>query len=64
VLERAAQQSPNAKEIRYHLGMAELHAGRNERARSDLEAAVANGDKYPWSQDAREVLASLKTPAG
>jgi len=64
MLERAAQQSPNVKEIRYHLGMAELHAGQNERARSDLEAAVASGDKYPWSQDARSVLASLKAPSG
>ena len=64
MLERAAQQSPNAKEIRYHLGMAELHAGQNERARSDLEAAVANGEKSPWSQDARSVLASLKAPTG
>ena len=64
MLERAAQQSPNVKEIRYHLGMAELHAGQNERARSDLEAAVANGEKYPWVQDARDVLASLKTPTG
>src|SRR5581483_11654203 len=63
MLERAAQQSPNVKEIRYHLGMAELHAGQNERARSDLEAAVASGDKYPWSQDARSVLASLKAPS-
>jgi predicted Zn-dependent protease len=64
VLERAAHESPDAKEIRYHLGMTELHAGQNERARSDLEAAVANGDKYPWSQDARNVLASLKAPTG
>jgi tetratricopeptide (TPR) repeat protein len=62
MLERAAQQSPNAKEIRYHLGMAELHAGQNERARSDLEAAVANADKYPWAKDARDVLAGLKAP--
>ncbi len=39
VLERAAQRSPNSREVRYHLGMVELHQGLKERARGNLEAA-------------------------
>ena len=64
ILERAAERAPDAKEIRYHLGMAELQAGQSERARSDLEVAVSSATKYPWSDDARNVLANLKTPTG
>jgi len=64
ILARAAERAPEAKEIRYHLGMAELHAGQSARARSDLEAALSSATKYPWSDDARNVLASLKNPTG
>jgi Tfp pilus assembly protein PilF len=57
-------RSPASKEIRYHLGMAELRAGQTERARSDLEAAVAGSVKYFGSEEARTALASLKGRAG
>jgi tetratricopeptide (TPR) repeat protein len=64
VLERAAERAPNSKEIRYHLGMAELHAGQSARARSDLEMAVSGSQDTMWSNDARAVLAGLKDHAG
>jgi tetratricopeptide (TPR) repeat protein len=64
ILARAADRSPASKEIRYHLGMAELRAGQTERARADLEAAVEGSTKYFGSDEARTALASLKGRAG
>jgi tetratricopeptide (TPR) repeat protein len=64
VLQRAAERSPDVREIRYHLGMAELQAGRNERARTELETALSGSTKYQWSDDARAVLAGLKNRTG
>jgi tetratricopeptide (TPR) repeat protein len=64
VLERAAERAPDSKEIRYHLGMAELHAGQGARARSDLELAVSGSPNTTWSNDARSVLAGLKDHEG
>jgi tetratricopeptide (TPR) repeat protein len=64
VLQRAVQRAPESKEIRYHLGMAELEAGSHERARADLEAAVDGVGSTSWSGAARTALASLKSRAG
>ena len=64
VLARAADRSPASKEIRYHLGMAELRAGQTDRARTDLEAAVEGAPKYFGSDEARTALATLKGRAG
>jgi tetratricopeptide (TPR) repeat protein len=60
VLERAAERSPNSREIRYHLGMAELQAGRTDRARSDLETALSGSATFSGADEARIVLAGLK----
>jgi Flp pilus assembly protein TadD len=64
VLSRASERSPDSKEIRYHLGMAEMRAGQTDRARADLEAAVEGSSKYLGADEARTVLASLKARAG
>ena len=65
VLERAVQHAPTSKEVRYHLAMAEMQAGLNARARSNLEAALAAGSEaYPWANEARTALASLKQKTG
>jgi Flp pilus assembly protein TadD len=64
VLGRAVDRAPNSKEIRYHLGMAELHAGQTERARSDLESALSGSAKFFGADEARTTLASLKSAAG
>jgi tetratricopeptide (TPR) repeat protein len=59
-LGRAADRVPASKEIRYHLGMAELHAGQTDRARADLEAAVSGSPGFMGVDEARTTLASLK----
>jgi tetratricopeptide (TPR) repeat protein len=64
VLARAVERSPDSKEIRYHLGMAEMRAGQSERARADLEAALSQPAKFRGSDEARSALASLKAPTG
>jgi tetratricopeptide (TPR) repeat protein len=64
-LEKASAQAPDSKVIRYHLGMAELQAGRPERARADLESALAGAATFTGSEEARQTLASLEdSPAG
>jgi Flp pilus assembly protein TadD len=64
ILGRAADRAPDSKEIRYHLGMAELHAGETDRARADLETAVSGPGKFFGADEARVTLASLKSSAG
>ena len=59
-LERACAQAPDSRVIRYHLAMAELQAGRAERARADLESALAGAAGFSGSEEARQTLASLK----
>lgn len=60
ILARAVNLAPETAEIRYHLAMAELKAGQDSRARSDLEAALSRGDQAGWSSEARAALASLR----
>jgi len=64
VLQQAAQRLPDSREIRYHLGMAELQAGSSSRARRDLEAALSGSTHDAWANDARTALASLKSSTG
>ena len=64
VLQRAAERQPNSKEIRYHLGMAELLTGQKDRARTDLESALSGAAKFSGAEEARTVLASLKGQNG
>jgi Flp pilus assembly protein TadD len=63
-LERAVRRTPDSPVIRYHLGMAELQAGRTERARADLESAVEGSASFPGADEARTALASLKSGTG
>jgi len=60
VLRRAVERAPDSKQIRFHLGMAELRAGQTERARDDLEAAVSGTATFSGSDEARTALAALK----
>jgi tetratricopeptide (TPR) repeat protein len=60
VLQRAADLTPKSDEIRYHLGMTELHSGQTQRARADLEAALSGSPKFVGVDEARAALASLK----
>jgi tetratricopeptide (TPR) repeat protein len=60
-LERAAQRVPDSRVIHYHLGMAELQAGRTDRARADLQTAVSGSATFPGLDEARTALATLKS---
>jgi tetratricopeptide (TPR) repeat protein len=64
VLERAVERAPKSPELRYHLGMAEFKAGRMDRARSDLEAALAETGQFRGASEARSTLAALKARSG
>lgn len=64
VLQRAAERVPEAPEVHYHLGMTELHVGQSDRARKDLQTAVASPAKFSWSDDARRALADLAPASG
>jgi Flp pilus assembly protein TadD len=64
VLQRAAQLMPESHEVHYHLGMAELRSGQSDRARTDLESALAGSPRFFGTEDARAALASLRNQAG
>jgi tetratricopeptide (TPR) repeat protein len=64
VLERALERKPDSEEIRYHAAMAELHTGQRDKARDNLQSALAGSGKFVGSDEARAVLASLKATAG
>jgi tetratricopeptide (TPR) repeat protein len=59
-LERALQQAPNSKVIRFHLAMAQLQLGLKDRARANLESVLTGADSFQGADEARIVLASLK----
>jgi len=63
VLQRAVELMPQSHEVHYHLGMAELRSGQADRARTDLETAVAGSSRFFGEEDARAALASLKSRA-
>jgi tetratricopeptide (TPR) repeat protein len=60
MLQRAVDRSPDSKEIRYHLAMAELRAGLTDRAREDLQTALSGTARFSGSDEARAQLAALK----
>jgi Flp pilus assembly protein TadD len=59
VLERAAQRAPDSKVIRYHLAMAQLKTGLRDKARDNLEHALAAPATFSGVDEARTALASL-----
>ena len=63
VLQRAAALMPQSHEVHYHLGMAELRNGQADRARTDLETALAGSSRFFGEEDARAALANLKSRA-
>lgn len=63
-LEKAADRAPQSKIIRYHLAMAQLKAGQRDRARTNLEEALAGTPNFAGSDEARTTLAELNRRAG
>lgn len=63
-LERAAQRSPDSRVIHYHLGMAELQAGRTDQARVNLQTAVSGAADFQGADEARTALAALRGHTG
>jgi Flp pilus assembly protein TadD len=59
VLQRAAEQAPQSREIRCHLGLAEWRVGHSDQARTDLEAGLAGKDSFAGADEARTALAQL-----
>jgi len=64
VFERASAVSKTSPVIRYHLGMAELKSGEPDKARADLEAALAPAVAFAGVDEARSALAQLRKSAG
>ncbi len=64
VLQRALQQSPDSREILYHLAMTELRMGQTDRARNDLQAALSGSAKFFGVDEARSTLAALVARSG
>ena len=64
LLQRAAVESPNSRVILYHLGMAQLKAGQSDKARASLEAALAGGESFTGTNEARLALAQLRARTG
>lgn len=60
LLREAAGISKASPTIRYHLGMAQLHAGDKASARENLQAALDNGKAFFGIDKARTTLDQLK----
>jgi tetratricopeptide (TPR) repeat protein len=64
VLQRAVERAPDAKVIRYHLGMTELQLGHRDRALSNLESALTGPGTFTGADEARVALADLRGRSG
>ena len=58
-LEKAVAKVPQAQEIHYHLGMAQLKAGKIAEARKSLEAAVKGEQNFAGKDEAEAALAGI-----
>jgi tetratricopeptide (TPR) repeat protein len=60
LLQQASEKSPQSREIRYHLGMAQYRSGDRAAARASLEAALAGNKDFSGVEEARATLADLR----
>jgi tetratricopeptide (TPR) repeat protein len=61
-LERAATQGPDVSQVRFHLGMAQLRAGKADMAEKNLAEALAHDNRFFGHDEARAILADLRSP--
>lgn len=64
VLETAFARAPDSGSIRYHLALAQVEAGQLARAIDNLESAVKSSRGFVGLQEARALLADLKSRVG
>jgi tetratricopeptide (TPR) repeat protein len=64
VLERAVATQPESPVIRYHLAMAQIKSGQEDKARTNLQTALGKARTFEGSEDARLALVALKGSAG
>ena len=60
-LERASAARPDAAQVRFHLGMAQLRAGQSDQAEKNLAEAVSPGNPFLGRDEAKAVLAQLRS---
>jgi predicted Zn-dependent protease len=60
LLQQASAAQPEAAEIRFHLAQALLRQGEKVAARKELQLALANGNNFAESEDARALLKGLE----
>jgi tetratricopeptide (TPR) repeat protein len=60
-LEGRGVRQPDLAEVRFHLAMAELKAGQNDMAEKNLAAACAHDDHFFGRDEAKAVLAQLRS---
>jgi tetratricopeptide (TPR) repeat protein len=60
LLQRAADEAPQAAQMKYMLGMAQYKAGKRVDALRNLEASVQAGQAFTGIDDARAAIAELK----
>jgi putative PEP-CTERM system TPR-repeat lipoprotein len=61
VLREAQALAPKARDIRFHLAAALAASGDKEAARKELESLLAGDMRFPQADDARKLMARLKT---
>lgn len=58
-LSKATAKDAKSPSVRYHYGAALARSGNKAAARKELEAAIANGQRFPEWEDAKTLLKSL-----
>lgn len=58
-MEKVIAMDPNSSEFNYHLGMIYAANARIDEAKSALQKAIAKGEKFNWTEKAKNKLNSL-----
>lgn len=59
LLRKAAAKDPKVASVRYHYGVALARSGNKKDAKSEIEAAIATGQKFSGLEEAKTLLKSL-----
>jgi len=61
LLQEAVTRAPHLPEIRFHMAVAMVKAGRGDEARRELERLLRSEDTFPSSEEARKLLDEIKS---